>query len=533
MGKINFLISTAAIFAVVLWMVLLLTNNVHTKSTIYSVIGIIAVFAIYILYQLKLILPWKSKNFFLLLFILFVSDKISVASSNELQKHNSNNEYLIGNWKGMVNAGPMNFTLVFKFIKTETGSVVGTLDIIEQNTSGLPVDDILMRNDSLFLSLSKINRKYAGKINSDKNKIEGVYIRSGAPSLSLNLTKVETVAALKRPQTPQPPYPYREEQVEFTNKSDNVTLAGNLTIPEGKGVFPAIILISGSGAQDRDETIFEHRPFRVLADYFTRNGFAVLRFDDRGVGGSSGDHLAATTKTNAEDIQSALDLLCSREEIKKREIVLIGHSEGTVIASLVASTNPAVSGIVLLGAPGLKIEENLYLQNALIRKADGANDAVIEQMNSIQKMIFSVIIKEDNDSIAKVKLRDIYSSNRYQSLPPDQKKSIDGRINNLLTPYFRDIIKCDPSQVISKVKCRALIITGEKDLQCPPDQNLPVIEKALNLAENNNFRIVKLTGLNHMLQTCKTGALSEYSAIEETINPQVLNTILEWLVKGE
>jgi pimeloyl-ACP methyl ester carboxylesterase len=450
-----------------------------------------------------------------------------------MQLQTGNTDFLHGSWRGKVDAGVMKFTLVFKFTRSGTGSLEGTLDIIEQDALGLPVDRIVVRNDSLLLSLTKINRKYAGRINSNRTQIEGVYIRGGAPSLKLNLTKVDTVIALKRPQTPQPPYPYKEEQVTFSNKTDQVTLAGTLTIPEGKSKYPAIILISGSGAQDRDETIFGHKPFLVMADYFTRRGFAVLRFDDRGVGGSGGGHLQATTRINSEDVQSAIGFLCARKDIKKEKIVLIGHSEGVIIASMAAVENTQVSGIVLLGAPGLRIDENLYLQNAVIRKAEGASDEEIARFETLQKAIFTVVKEESNDSIARIKLRDTYSSNRYQQLTRDQKISIDGKISTLLTPYFRDIIKCDPVPIISKVRVKALVITGEKDLQCPPGQNLPVIEEALKSARNKNYTIAEMDGVNHMLQTCKTGAMSEYATIEETINPKVLITISDWLENGE
>lgn len=454
-------------------------------------------------------------------------------SAGCMQFQTGNTDFLPGSWQGTVDAGIMKFTLVFKFTKSGTGSLEGTLDIIEQDALGLPVDRIVVRNDSLLLSLTKINRKYAGRINADRNEIEGVYIRGGAPSLKLNLTKVDTVMALKRPQTPLPPFPYKEEKITFSNKTDQVTLAGTLTIPEGKRTCPAIILISGSGTQDRDETIFEHKPFLIMADYFTRKGFAVLRFDDRGVGGSGGDHLQATTRINSEDVQSAIDFLCTRKDIKKDQIVLIGHSEGTIIASMVASENPHISGIVLLGAPGLPIDENLYLQNALIRKADGASEEVIAQLGIMQKKIFSVVKDEPVDSIATEKLRGIYSSNNYQMLKPEQKKSIDGKISTLLTPYFRDIIKCNPAAILSKVQTKTLVITGEKDLQAPPGQNLPVIEAALESAKNKYYKIVEMDGVNHMLQTCKTGAMSEYAAIEETMNPKVLNTISDWLEGGK
>jgi len=261
--------------------------------------------------------------------------------------------------------------------------------------------------------------------------INGWYIRNGQINFPLVLKKTESGVILNRPQMPKKPYPYKEEEISFINKNDGIRLAGILTIPDGKAPFPAVILISGSGAQDRDESAFGHKPFLVIADYLSRNGVAVLRFDDRGVGGSSGDHLQATLKTNSEDIIYAIGFLKSRKDIHKRKVGLIGHSEGGLIASIVASKCPQIAYIILLGAP----EENLYQQNEMIRKAEGASENVIKQYNSIQKQIFSIIKEEVNDSVATEKLRSVYSMNNYQLFTQDQKKTIDGRINDLLTPY--------------------------------------------------------------------------------------------------
>lgn len=222
--------------------------------------------------------------------------------------------------------------------------------------------------------------------------------------------------------------------------------------------------------------------------------------------------------------------LLTRKGIDRKRIFLLGHSEGSVIASLVASRNPLAAGIILLGAPGLSIEENLYLQNTLVRKAEGASDAAIVQANILQRKIFSVVKEVTDDEEAWAKLRGIYSSNMYERLTDSQKKSIDERIATLLTPYFRDIIKCDPSVALSKVSCPVLAIIGEKDLQCPPQENIPALEKALRAGENRNFRVIEMAGLNHLMQTSTSGAMSEYASIEETISPQALAAISDWLL---
>lgn len=451
--------------------------------------------------------------------VVFPQDKVS-----------GEHKFLLGNWTGVVNAGSMRFTFVFKFREDEKLTVRGTMDILEQDAKGLPIQDIVLKGDSLILDLRSIQRKYAGRVMDDRKVIKGNYIRYGTIALPLTLQKVDSEVVLNRPQTPRPPYPYKEECVLFQNEKEGVTLAGTLDLPKDKDPAPALVFISGSGAQDRDETAFGHKPFLVLADYLVRRGIASLRFDDRGVGGSSGDHFQSTTKRNAEDVLSAIQYLKSRKEIDSRNMGLLGHSEGCVIATIAASKFPELRFIVALGAPGVSIEENLYLQNTLIRKAEGASDVQIEQYGALQKKIFSEIKESKNDSLTTEKLRALYSFGWYQALSENQKQAIDARIQDVLSPYLKDILSYDPRPDLLNVKVPFLALTGEKDLQAPPDPNLRALEQALKEGGNTHVTILKIPGLNHMLQDCRTGAMAEYSTIEETLAPVVLETIHRWIV---
>jgi pimeloyl-ACP methyl ester carboxylesterase len=351
----------------------------------------------------------------------------------------------------------------------------------------------------------------------------------------LTLKKTDKVTALNRPQTPKPPFPYKVEDLTYRNEAAGISLAGTLTLPEGHGPFPAVILISGSGAQDRDETIFQHKPFLVLADALTRRGVAVLRVDDRGVGGSSGSVAKSTSEDFAGDVQAGIALLKSRPEIDGRKIGLIGHSEGGIIAPIVAGRSRDVAFIVLMAGTGLPGDEIMLMQGRLIGKAMGASDKNLEKQDSGRKRLFDIMKTETDAKKAGVALRETVKKLLEELSPEERKQAGDvdslaeSQLKMLESPWFRFFLTFDPRPTLAKVQCPVLALVGEKDLQVPPKENLEEIAKAVQKGGNMRVTTKQLPGLNHLFQTCKTGSVTEYRQIEETISPLALKVIGDWI----
>ncbi len=296
-------------------------------------------------------------------------------------------------------------------------------------------------------------------------------------------------------------------------------------------------MITGSGSQDRDETIFNHKPFLVIADFLTRRGIAVLRVDDRGVGKSTGSPAKATSKDFVGDVLSGVDYLKSRKEINHDQIGLIGHSEGGLIAPMAAVESPDVAFIVLMAGPGLTGEQILYKQSALIGKVDGKSDEEISQNLDLMKKLYHVVKDEKDSAVASVKLHKVFD-NYYESLSDKEKKEIknsgqnfDLQIKTIMSPWFRYFLTYNPVPVLEKVKCPVLAINGSKDLQVPPEEDLAAIKKALEEGGNKNFEVKELPGLNHLFQPAKTGSPLEYGKIEETISPEALKIMCDWILK--
>ncbi len=338
-------------------------------------------------------------------------------------------------------------------------------------------------------------------------------------------------AAFNRPQEPKKPYPYDEEEVGYENKRDSVKLAGTLTLPRGKGPFPAALLITGSGPQDRNESLLGHKPFLVLADYLTRQGIAVLRVDDRGVGGSTGSVPDSTTENFAADVTAGIEFLKTRKEIDPKQIGLIGHSEGGLIAPMVAAQNGDVAFIVLMAGTGLTGEEILYLQGALILKASGASAEQLAKQRATQEGMFKILKEEKDPATAEKRLHEELSRNLTEEAKKKSEQAIAAQIKRVNTPWFRYFLTLDPRPALRKVKCPVLALNGENDLQVPATENLREIEAALKAGGNKNITIVRLPKLNHLFQTSETGSLSEYAKIEETVAPVALKTIGDWILK--
>jgi pimeloyl-ACP methyl ester carboxylesterase len=377
---------------------------------------------------------------------------------------------------------------------------------------------------------------FEGKRSNDGQELAGDLKQLGQ-SFPLSLKKVAKTTQSKRPQTPQKPYPYDEVEASYENRKGGIKLAGTLTVPRSKGPFPAVLLITGSGPQDRDETILRHKPFLVLADYLTRRGIAVLRVDDRGVGGSTGNVRDATSRDFADDMLAGVEWLKGRKEIQPSQIGLLGHSEGGIIAPLVASQSRDIAFIVMMAGTGLPGDEVLFAQGAALLKAAGTDAEGLARERSLQERIFAVLRQEKDNAAAEPKIRAIMEQLASERGKDEKKQLVEalplleGQVQMTLTPWFRHFLDYDPRPALRKVTCPVLALNGEKDLQVDAKTNLKAIAAALREGGNKDVTTQEMPHLNHLFQTCKTGSVSEYGAIEETLAPVVLDTIATWILK--
>ena len=444
---------------------------------------------------------------------------------------------LSGIWSGKLDLpNTVKLTIAFNLSKDEAGNYKATLDSPDQGAMGIPTESTTINNDSVRIEIPIIKGYYVGKIFYDEMKIVGKWNQAGS-SFDLDVKKVDKLEKPNRPQEPKEPYPYNSEEVLFKNEKDNIVLAGTLTFPKEGSNFPAVVMITGSGGQDRNEELLGHKPFLVISDYLTRNGIAVLRFDDRGIAQSTGDHSKATSEDFANDVLAAVQFLKERKEIDKTKIGLIGHSEGGMIAPLAAIQSDDVSFIILMAGPGIPGDSILYLQGALIQRAEGESEEKIKKSVELQRSIFKMVINSTDDEKLNKDLRDKFYE-EYPNMTEEEKKEIgdpevylDMQIKTITSPWFKYFLKFDPAPVLEKVKCAVLAINGENDLQVPPRENLSAIKSALERSGNNNFEVVELKRLNHLFQSSETGRISEYGQLEETISPLALQTMLDWIKK--
>ena len=366
-----------------------------------------------------------------------------------------------GLWLGTLDAGATNLRLVLKIANGPDG-LTASLQSPDQSQQWLPANSATRSGDSLNFTIESLGVVYDGKIDAGLNSIDGTFTQGGRP-LPLALKRVKDQAELetRHPQNPVKPYPYREEEVTYANKAAGNVLAGTLTIPPGKGPFPAVLLISGSGPNDRDETVFGHKPFLVLSDYLTRKGIVVLRVDKRGVGKSTGDLAHATTADFATDAEAGVQYLKTRAEADPRRIGLIGHSEGGTVAPMLAAGDPGVRFIVLMAGPGVPGDQIIVEQGRLIEEAAGATKEKAAQDADKQRELFALVEKEKDDAVLGKELRE-----KLAGRVPDAQ--IDVAIQQLTSPWMRYTLTYDPATALRKVACPVLALNGEKDLQVPP-----------------------------------------------------------------
>jgi pimeloyl-ACP methyl ester carboxylesterase len=414
--------------------------------------------------------------------------------------------------------------------------MIVTLDSPDQGAKDIPTSKVVIREDSVFISVKKIGGKFSGKIGPGFAFLDGKWSQGGM-TFPLKLDRLEKPFTNNRPQEPKPPLPYRSTEVSFHNSQSGIDLSGTLTLPEKEGKYPVAILVTGSGPQNRDEELMGHKPFLLISDYLTRQGMAVLRFDDRGTGKSGGTFTTATTLDFAADANAAVEFLKTHPEIDTSRIGLIGHSEGGLVASIVASVRPDVAFIILMAAPGLTGEKILLTQAAQIAQAAGSSESDIKEAEKINKDIYTVLKKNSDNEQAAKKIRAIFvafekkhaADSGYRKI---SESALSGQIETLTSPWFRCYLTLNPEDYISKVKCPILAINGSLDLQVASKENLEAIEKALIFGGNPNYITEELPGLNHLFQTAKTGSPSEYGKIEETMSPLALELIGKWVEKN-
>lgn len=439
-------------------------------------------------------------------------------------------------WEGTLKAAALEIRLVFHLFKQDDGGYAGTMDSPDQGAKGIVLDEVRVKEETVRLELKSAQMAFEGKRSKDGQELTGELKQFGQ-SFPLTLKRVAKATEPKRPQTPQRPYPYEEIEAAYENTKGGIKLAGTLTVPRSGGPFPAVLLIAGSGAHNRDETIFGHKPFLVLADYLTRRGIAVLRVDKRGVGGSTGNVRDATSADFADDVLAGVAWLKGRKEIDASKIGLLGHSEGGIIAPLAASRSRDIAFIVLLAGTGLPGDEVLYRQGNALLKVAGADAEELARQRKLQERIFTVLRQEKDNAAAETKIRS--AMEQFTSQPGTGEKKqvveamplLEGQLRMVLTPWFRHFLDYDPRPALRKVTCPVLALNGEKDLQVDAKANLQAIEAALKEGGNKDVTIQELPNLNHLFQTCKTGAVSEYYAIEETLAPTALETIATWILK--
>ncbi len=440
---------------------------------------------------------------------------------------------IIGQWNGVLKVQGTQLRLVFNVTKTDNG-VSSTMDSPDQGAKGIPTTTTNFENSILKITIASAKIEYEGTLGQDK-VIVGTF-KQGGQSFPMNLSKEKIEKEkLIRSQEPIKPYPYYSEDITFENKKAGINLAGTLTLPNKDGVFPVVILISGSGPQNRDEELLGHKPFLVLSDFLTKNGIAVLRYDDRGTAMSNGDFKTATSADFSTDVESAIAYLKTRKEINKKKIGLIGHSEGGLIAPMVASKSKDVAFIVLLAGTGVQGDQILLLQQKLIGKASGVSDEDLQKSELENRKVFDIVNKSTNleqlnidlTDFIKQALKDNPNAEKPEGMNDDDFVKLE--VKQIATPWMQYFIKYNPAPALEKVKCPVLAINGEKDLQVPPKENLEAIKKALTKGGNKKVTIKELPNLNHLFQECKTGSPEEYANIEQTFSPIGLTEILNWL----
>jgi pimeloyl-ACP methyl ester carboxylesterase len=436
---------------------------------------------------------------------------------------------IVGKWLGIIKVPGVELRIAFEIAAAPGGGYTAVVHSIDQGAMNIPMTTVTFQDARLRLEL-KSAFAYEGQLQPDGSTIEGKWIQGD--STPLVMKRVDKIPELNRPQTPKKPYPYAEEDVAYPNPAANVRIAGTLTLPRGKGPFPAVLLIGGSGPSDRDEAVLGHKPFLVLADHLTRRGLAMLRVDKRGAGKTTGTFHGSGIKDYVSDAVAGVEYLKTRPEVDPGRIGLIGHSEGGAVAPMVAVQTGAISYLVLLAAPGLSGYDILVLQDGTEAKAGGSTDKQVALIRGFSRRFYGLILRAKDAAEIERETKVLYATLSDAEKEALGWPNLHGTLSLAwaLEPGAREALAFDPGPTLRQVRCPVLALNGSKDCQVPPQENLAGLETGLKAGGNRDCTFRALPGLNHLLQTCGTGATSEYLKIEETMSPVALQAISDWIL---
>lgn len=447
---------------------------------------------------------------------------------------------ITGNWEGILDVQGTKLPIIFHIKKDSANLLLATFDSPNQKAFNLPCSSVEQKQDSLIISIKMISGKYEGMMSEDRKSLTGKWFQ-GNGSLPLEMKKTSDVATtkeVKRPQTPKPPFSYFSKDAVYATADKSVELGATFTYPMDKEMkkYPAVLLITGSGKQDRDETIFDHKSFAVIADYLTNHGIAVLRVDDRGTGKSTGNFATSTSADFAQDAMASINYLKTLPNVDTANIGIIGHSEGGMIAPMVAAADNKLRFIVLLAGPAVPVIDLMEQQSADVQKASGIPVADVELYRPLYKNMVTAILQQKDKASAIKHATDVF--NYWQNKTPadavknttsvtDEKSKttfISSFVSQLQQPWMNYFMRFNPADYLRKVSCAVLAINGEKDIQVSPAENLAAIKKAIPKAT-----IKPMPGLNHLFQHCDACTVDEYATLEETFSPEVLQIIGDWV----
>ena len=431
-----------------------------------------------------------------------------------------------GTWQGAIEVANMRMRLELHVSHDEKGELLASIDSLDQGIEGIPASQVSEKNGELKFEIPVFQAEYQGTLSDSRNEISGHWSQNKELE-TLDFRRSDKPLELRRPQNPLKPYPYKEEEVSFPGGDGQTKLAGTLTLPEGLGPFPAVVFIGGSGPTDRDGSIAGHKPFLVLADFLTRRGVAVLRYDKRGIGQSTGDSQQASMDDLIRDAQAAVQYLNSRKEVDAKRLGVLGHSEGGIIAASVATRSKEVNWLVLLATPATTGERTLLKQSELIARIGGLPEEQIDRSQQFDRMAYQAVRETKSTAQLESKLNDlIEKSGLGAAMPP---AAIKAQMVMMTTPWFRQFLDLDPEPLLEKLQIPVLALNGDRDLQVDAEDTVPLLRGAYEKSGNKDFTVVEVQGVNHLFQKAQSGSPALYGAIEETMAPEVLNGIGRWL----